>query len=163
VDDEPVNPPPDPEGVDKRAWGPGPWQDEPDRALWVSSGLPCMLTRNPACGAWCGYVSLPPGHPWHGRKWFDLSHVRVHGNVTYAKASTSGLRRGCWLVGFDCSHYWDVRPVAHPELEVFAMTELAIAVTAGDMVHPPPPEYRDVNYARAQCELLARQALEAVG
>lgn len=50
---------------DKTLWGPGPWQDEPDKATWIdtATGLDCMVRRG--MGAWCGYVGVPPGHPWH--------------------------------------------------------------------------------------------------
>ncbi len=49
--------------VDKSEWGPGPWQDEPDKAQWLDAGsrLPCLIVRGPV-GALCGYVGLPPGH-----------------------------------------------------------------------------------------------------
>lgn len=53
--------------ADKSAWGPGPWQSEPDKAQWVdeATGLPCLAVRNSG-GAWCGYVGVLPGHPLHG-------------------------------------------------------------------------------------------------
>jgi hypothetical protein len=53
--------------VDKSEWGDGPWQAEPDKVQWIdeATGLDCLIVRGPA-GAWCGYVGLPPGHPWHG-------------------------------------------------------------------------------------------------
>lgn len=49
----------------KENWGAGPWDGEPDRIEFTASGYPCRMRRN-AFGAWCGYVGLPPGHPWHG-------------------------------------------------------------------------------------------------
>ena len=34
--------------VDKSEWGPGPWQEEPDKAVWIDerTGLDCMIHRN---------------------------------------------------------------------------------------------------------------------
>lgn len=53
--------------VDKSAWGPGPWQDEPDKRQWQdeATGLPCLIVRNPA-GALCGYVGVSKEHPAFG-------------------------------------------------------------------------------------------------
>jgi hypothetical protein len=49
----------------KSSWGPGPWQDEPDRLEWTHAGLYCLMIRNDL-GSWCGYVGVPPEHPLHG-------------------------------------------------------------------------------------------------
>src|SRR5258708_7611186 len=47
----------------KSAWGPGPWQDEPDRLEWKHRGLPCLMVRNMrVTGGWCGYVAVPSSH-----------------------------------------------------------------------------------------------------
>lgn len=186
ADDEPVNPPdpaalirvrqqaiagtapnPAPEGIDKRAWGPGPWQNEPDRVEWVSGGLPCVLSRNPMYGTWCGYVGVPPGHPWHGRGWPELEDVQVHGCVTYADGtdpraphirSMANPREydPYWWVGFDCGHAFDLMPVKTAFGEACALIECALGMVADEHWH-----YRDVKYAGAQCELLVHQALEA--
>lgn len=53
--------------VDKSTWGPGAWQDEPDKAFWVDpeTGLDCLVVRNPM-GALCGYVGVKKDHPLHG-------------------------------------------------------------------------------------------------
>jgi hypothetical protein len=42
--------------IDKSAWGPGPWTDEPDKVQWTdtATGLPCLAKRNPRGGHWCG-------------------------------------------------------------------------------------------------------------
>lgn len=91
--------------IDKSAWGDGPWQDEPDKAQWTdeATGLPCLLVRVPHSGHLCGYVGVPPGHPWHGKDYnacttrgvvemseegfFDVpsgQYVDVHGGLTFA-------------------------------------------------------------------------------
>lgn len=53
---------------DKKNWGPGPWQDEPDHVEFEHAGLPCILHRNKhVTGAWCGYAVVTPGHPLYKR------------------------------------------------------------------------------------------------
>lgn len=63
--------------VDKSSWGDGPWQGEPDKAVWVDeeTGLDCMIVRGPS-GALCGYVGVGPDHPLHGR---DYNECLAHG------------------------------------------------------------------------------------
>lgn len=54
--------------VDKESWGTGVWEHEPDKAVWVDeeTGLDCMIFRHPDAGHLCGYVGVPPDHPYHG-------------------------------------------------------------------------------------------------
>lgn len=51
--------------VDKSNWGPGSWQEEPDKVQWrdESTGLPCLVVRNSSGGNWCGYVGVGLNHP----------------------------------------------------------------------------------------------------
>ena len=51
--------------MERSSWGPGPWDEEPDRLAWEAHGLPCLLVRS-SRGSWCGYVGVAPGHPLHG-------------------------------------------------------------------------------------------------
>lgn len=55
------------DAVDRADWPAGPWDDEPDKVVWVDpdSDLDCMIRRGGG-GAWCGYVGVPPEHPWYG-------------------------------------------------------------------------------------------------
>jgi hypothetical protein len=54
-------------------WGPGPWQDEPDRLEWKDerTGLACKILRNTTLGNLCGYVGLPATHPYFGWNYGD--------------------------------------------------------------------------------------------
>src|SRR5438067_12443361 len=113
------------EASEKRKWGPGPWQDEPDRVDFEHAGLPCLILRGPV-GAWCGYAAVPPGHPLHGKGYSELYDyetesgidIRVHGGLTYAGACSGDIchvpRLGepddVWWFGFDCSHAGDLAP-----------------------------------------------------
>lgn len=65
--------------VDKSAWARGPWDGEPDKRQWPDpdTGLPCLAVRGPA-GAWCGYVGVMPGHPWHGKDYDACVSPELH-------------------------------------------------------------------------------------
>lgn len=62
------------EPLPKSEWGPGPWQDEPDRLDWTdeATGLPCRIIRAEVTGALCGYVGVRDGHPWYGLPYNEL-------------------------------------------------------------------------------------------
>lgn len=144
--------------VDKSKWGPGPWQNEPDKMQWTdkSTSLPCLIVRSWS-GALCGYVGVAEGHRLYGKGYssdaLDEVEIDVHGGLTFADACADGVdesRRIChvpdpgepdhvWWFGFDCAHYLDFCP----------------ALKADDLFNDG--HYRDVLYVRAQVEGLARQ------
>jgi hypothetical protein len=151
---------------DKKTWGPGPWQEEPDRHEWRYKGLPCLLRRSPMSGGWCGYVAVPPGHPWHGRSWRDEDggpDVEVHGGITFSQGCTEGGEichvpepgepDDVWWLGFDCGHAFDVAPKFMAEGRAFGMSPL-LSESFGT--------YRTFQYAKSETESLAEQALAAV-
>jgi hypothetical protein len=74
--------------MDKKAWGPGPWQDEPDKIQYPDpeTGLPCLAVRN-TLGSWCGYVGVLPGHKFYGLDY-----------------NTCSADRGCKDEGYFCEH-----------------------------------------------------------
>lgn len=149
--------------IDKRSWGDGPWQDEPDKEQWADSvtGLPCLLKRN-MFGALCGYVGVSEGHPWFGVRTDDIS-AEVHGGVNYADFCEDGDEahtichvpapgepdRVYWL-GFDCGHGWDIQPGMEAREAGLGLHHL----------HLPGATYKTVAYIKAECALLARQAAE---
>lgn len=146
----------------KRAWPPGPWQDEPDRVEWREHGFPCLALRHDEGGHWCGYVGVPPGHPWHGRG--DLmsdDFCDCHGGVTFASPCAHGHegdpRYVChvplpgepaevWWIGFDFAHSGDWSPGWTPRPRVW----LHFGET-----------YRDLAYVTAEVSSVAKQAMEA--
>jgi hypothetical protein len=158
----------------------GPWTSEPDKALWIdpATGLDCLAHRN-QMGAWCGYVGVPPGHPWHGREphCVPLSRVWAHGGVNFAgpdragAAHAYGLTGGpdrsddLWWVGFDCGHADDLAPGL-----------LAALHQADPLCYPlsgrPSPglrsifdsqSYRTFEYVINEVQRLAAQAHRATG
>lgn len=149
--------------VDKSAWGPGPWQSEPDKAQWKdeATGLPCLIVRNPG-GALCGYVGVDESHPWHGKSYSDLPDYGpdVHGGLTFSRACADtqdeskhichlpdpGEPQHVWWFGFDCAHCDDVSPGYDSKYRSFRDSE---------------SRYRDVAYVKGQIASLARQVAAA--
>jgi hypothetical protein len=158
--------------IDKSEWGPGPWQEEVDKKQWQDpeTGLPCLIVRNPRGGFWCGYVGVPPCHPFHGVKTYEdaegredfLYDLDCHGGVTYAgkcykvKDESEGICHvtepgepdDVWWIGFDCTHAWDFRPG-----EEHIMRELVLKYypqSDGEI-------YRSQVYVEAECTELAKQ------
>ena len=52
--------------IDKSSWGPGPWQDEPDKREWVHGEFICQALRQKESGHWCGYVGVDKDHTLFG-------------------------------------------------------------------------------------------------
>lgn len=137
---------------------PGPWHDEPDRVEFEHDGFPCLLIRN---SSWCGYVGVPPSHPWHGKSYNDVrgpdgAWPDVHGGLTYAAGCSGQIchvpRPGepddvYWL-GFDCNHHGDLALYDLIELGGMRFRDYGNSHSA----------YRDVAYVRAETMKLAAQA-----
>lgn len=148
--------------IDRTGWGPGPWDNEPDKASWTdeATGLPCLAVRaNPLHSIWCGYVAVNPDHPYHGKDYDDVD-VTVHGGLTFADSCRDdepiesavchipepGQPADVWWFGWDCGHTWDIQPayLAHwPEM--------------ADLHQRTGAEYRTLDYVRAECARLAHQ------
>jgi len=119
-----------------------PWKDELDEEEFLYAGHRCYIRRNQNTKTLCGYVDLPPTHPWFGKHYLDdaLCGVEVHGGLTYSGRTGDGLHR----IGFDCCHGFDYAP---------GMPALSAAGA----------EYRDLEYVETECARLAQQAYEARG
>lgn len=150
--------------IDKSTWGPGSWQEEPDKIQWRdrATGLPCLVVRAPG-GHWCGYVGVPPGHSAFEKDYDAVEsllppceeegHLSVHGGLTYAGHCDEGPEETSichvpeegeldhvWWLGFDCAHSGDFSPRNHTRLV-------------------ERERYRDLAYVRAETGALARQLL----
>jgi len=154
-----------PREVNRTGWGPGPWDSEENRYEWRSGGYPCLIVRAPLTGALCGYVGVPPGHPWYGKHYGELEDVSIHGGLTYAETGCHGgichvpqageSDEVHWL-GFDCSHFQDIMP----QMEATRR-----------LIMPDAPErpggmlgfctYKDLAYVKAEVERLREQAERA--
>jgi hypothetical protein len=142
-------------------WPAGPWDDEPGKRVWIDddTGLDCLMVRN-RYGVWCGYVGVPPEHPYHGRDYDDMN-VDVHGGLTFAAGCQEGLPPeigichtpvagrpdNVWWLGFDTGHFMDYQPrMAALEKEIPEFPDIMRDCT-----------YRDVAYVETEVANLARQ------
>jgi hypothetical protein len=135
--------------VDRKGWGAGPWDGEPDRLQWrTEAGLVGLVVRN-SVGVLCGYVGLPPGHPQYGVTYGRID-ADVHGGLTYSNFCSGGIchvpdpgePERVWWVGFDTAHGGDLVPG-------FRRFSLPNPLFDG--------QYRDITYVRLQVESLAAQ------
>lgn len=146
--------------VDKTGWGPGPWDEEPDKVHWVDAAtdLDCLMVRNRHSGNWCGYVAVTEGHPLFGVDYQEAPSFDVHGGLTYANFCMEGDDESVgvchvplpgrpdhvWWFGFDCAHSCDLRPAAEMR----------------DRAHGWPSmggTYRDRSYVEGEVRSLAKQ------
>jgi hypothetical protein len=157
--------------VDRRGWAPGPWDDEPDKVEWrdIATGAPCIAIRNLYLGFWCGYVAVPPGHPWHGLPPDDV-HPGTLREINFTGAcdpDTWPEPRLChtpqpgepaqvWWIGFDCGYARDYAPseslIRHPGLDESARRR------GGHLICRP---YRSLAYVTVECAAIARAIVAA--
>lgn len=139
--------------VDRTGWTAGPWDGEPDRVEWRHAGVACLIVRSVSTGALCGYVGVPPAHPWHGLP-FDVVEASTHGGLSYSEKCSPpichvpapGEPDDVWWLGFDCGHAEDVSPgllVDSPH-----MNEIRKLMGG---------TYKSVEYVRAEVNRLAEQ------
>jgi hypothetical protein len=158
--------------LDKRTWGDGQWQQEPDKVQWTdeATGLPCLAVRGPH-GALCGYVGVAEGHPYFRVEYGDGPEDRldVHGGITYSDLCQEGNEAASichipapgqpdhvWWFGFDCAHSGDFCPGSNARLSDAFMR------SHGLHKGPQPYEqYRTLAYVQGECRALAAQLAAA--
>lgn len=148
---------------------PGPWDGEPDKVQWVDpdTDLDCLIVRN-YTGALCGYVGVPPGHPWHGKLYMEIEgDVEVHGGLTFSSlceevseedmdtvaaichVPAPGRPAEVWWLGFDCAHsITDVIPRIYQQYP-------------NDFHLGAHETYKDIAYVTGECKFLAAQVKAA--
>jgi hypothetical protein len=157
--------------IDKSGWGPGPWQNEPDRVEFKHAGLDCLIVRVATHGALCGYVAVPPDHPWYEKPYDEINGVDVHGGLTYADhchgnvchVPAPGEPDNVWWLGFDHAHAGDYSPArASRSLDPMGFLGLISSFGLNDYTNESDDDvYRDVDYVTGQCKLLAEQIANA--
>lgn len=150
--------------VDKSAWPDGPWREEPDKLQFVdeATGLACLIKRSVLGGNLCGYVGVDESHSLYDKSVEDEYVFDVHGGITYAGLCEKGPDEVtiCHLpepgdpdplfwFGFDCGHGWDRMPGLEAREREFEIP------TSYSSFYDQ--EYRDLDYVKAQCALLAAQ------
>ena len=141
---------------EKKNWGNGPWQSEPDFKYWSDNetGRHCVAIRHPSLGHWCGYVGLDVDHWRYGADASDLSGVEAHGGITYSNFLNLSQNcitkdedlQGVWFVGFDCCHLYDVSPGG---------VAMMRAVGMGDSMTFAEGAYRTLEYVVSECSKLS--------
>jgi hypothetical protein len=150
--------------VDRTGWGPGPWDDEPDKVNWkTKAGLPGMIVRSDVQGVLCGYVAVTKEHPLFGVSYGDGEQPKspedvlsVHGGLTYSNSCRGAICHvpdpgepdDVWWFGFDCGHSFDYSP----RFASFMKEKYGEGLFGGERI-----EYRDVAYVREEVESLASQ------
>jgi hypothetical protein len=131
------------EMLDKKYWGDGPWQHEPDELYWPYGDAACAIRRNSMGGSLNGYVAVSASHPWYEHEYEEIeNHICVHGGLTFA-GHLRNMPETLWWFGFDTAHAGDYLPAPR----------LAGIVRIG--------VYRDINYLTAETERLAHQLINA--
>jgi len=143
--------------LDRTGWPSGPWDEEPDRVEFTTAaGYPGLMRRGPM-GQWCGYVAVPPGHPWHGLEMEVLDGLAdCPGGVTYAAAChgeichtpAPGESDDVWWVGFDCGHAGDLIP------GMLAITTIPLSLWRHGT-------YKPMDWVQSAVERLAEHCAEA--
>lgn len=101
--------------VDRSGWHDGPWDDEPiDRADWREHGVVCSVARG-RDGVWCGYVIVPPRHPWHGLHPYGVDgreRIDLPADVDPGLSVAWPWRADpeWWVLGWDHHHYGEEAP-----------------------------------------------------
>lgn len=158
--------------IDKSDWGPGPWQDEPDKIHWIdeATDLDCLMVRHPASGHWCGYVGVTEPHPWFGLHYGDCIERKVdahgdpeaccdhaveadvHGGITFAAACDESEDPGTGI----CHVALPGRP-DHVWWFGFDMHHLHDLAPGHEYRDRMGLVYRDVAYVQSECRSLAQQ------
>jgi hypothetical protein len=109
-------------------------------------------------GALCGYVGVPPEHPFYMRTYGEID-LHAHGGLTFSDhchglichKPEPGEEKDIWWLGFDCSHYQDLTP----------MLRLLMPRTRSPLADMFGETYRSIDYVRLEVEGLANQVAEA--
>ena len=127
-------------------------------ARGVYEGFEWEVTNN-GIGYRCGYVRIPPGHPWHGKGYGDVDpYPDVHGGLTFAEADTEcgeGGGDNAWWLGFDCAHAGDAADPSLPGRDGKPLDYLYLLPRRGNA------RIRTTAYVEAECRSLIDQARRA--
>jgi len=122
-------------------------------------GFEYRITNNFG-GARCGYIKVPPGHPWHGMD-FEIIPCEVHGGLTFSSGESEGSE---WWIGFDFAHPSDLRDPDLPfESSIFRDEILGFYNRIQELCNRgSKPHLWTQDEIRAECMRVAGQAKGAV-
>lgn len=118
-------------------------------------GFTWVISHN-GYGFRCGYVRLPPGHPWYGLDRAEIP-AEVHGSVTFTERSI----RGNYWIGFDMAHARDLPDPDLPVPPYVAGVNQAMVSIRGVISDLFPSAVRTQEYVEAECRSLCEQAAAA--
>lgn len=140
---------------DKSKWGRGPWDNEPDYEAFEVGGFQAVVRRN-TLGNLCGYLGLPPDHPWWTAETYDdVPCGEAHGGLTFMDTNkpmpmmvdqTAPTADGRLWIGFDCGHSGDLTPLIARTSDI--LNQGAV--------------YRDFAYVKDVLARMAKEAADAV-
>ena len=150
----------------------------PEIAYFVLGDFPCSIWKHDSLGTLCGYLGVPPSHPWYGKdQGDDLSRIDVHGGITLATHEKSSRQMS---PEYRKAIMSDSRPL--PEFKWVSVPNADDASWPHDTgqdvwwlgfdcghlydfvpATPRPGDiYRDEHYVRGELEGLASQAADAM-
>ena len=96
----------------------GPWNNEPDKALWDHAGYDCLMHRHSTSGHWCGYVGVPSDHALYEKNYEDPAFLNFTEEITYVDFCRDHIchhgddfkHAKVWWIGFDFAHGCDYSP-----------------------------------------------------
>jgi hypothetical protein len=151
-------------------------------AYYVIGDIACSIWKQDM-GHLCGYIGLPPAHPWHG-KWYDDIDAEVHGGLTFcgpekAHIGISRQRREYLMSNLEdkwSQEEYDALPAqettgredAFPHDTALGLWWIGFdCAHSGDSVpglsslHHSSDSYKDEAYVRNEIDGLVRQATQA--
>jgi len=156
--------------TDKKNWGEGEWQTEPDIYQFRYKGYWCVALRHPTNGNYCGYVLIKKGSKWDND--YNPLDIDCHGGLTYSgKVYFSyGLPNPEMItdldsfncIGFDCNHGGDFAPgmVASRKFmdQMFDYDDDELNYELKLLRHYEKDDiYRNLQYVKRQLEMIVDQ------
>jgi len=129
----------------KKAWGQGLWQNEPDVVEFQHAGLHCVVTRHmTVTGALCGYVVVPPAHPWWGkdrRECTAMPQCPLEEPIDWTALPGFPVPpQGSRMRHMMDERYWNCEHTPAAILDAHG------GITWGDPLHVPP-DWREIGWA----------------
>lgn len=130
---------------------------------WIHAGLLCAVTQPRQAMNRCGYVRVPPTHPWHGKDYNDVD-VSVHGGLTFGSLEPCVEHEDGqgWWFGFDCGHFNDLHYDPNVDVNDPSLDSASREVIQFYQEHPIALDchYWTEAEVAAECERLAEQLAE---
>jgi hypothetical protein len=155
-------------------WGYGEWVEEPDIIIFNYKGFDCKVIRVAAKeifseelsvfgGHFCGYIKIPPEHPFY-HKSFDDVDLDIYGGLTINAISQDDEH---WIA-FDCCNCNDVVPsekikkfIIEIYSEFYKSHKMILADISDKLKNSPClfPTYKNLKFCIEECKHVIEQLL----